>query len=80
MVEKIECLKVDDEIFQIGDIVEIEDCTIDKGAYTGRISGFEKVDNHIPPNYGVILDTSTKFNNKRLVIRLELIKRVKKVD
>lgn len=77
--EMVKCLQFGGEIFRVDDIVEIKDSTINKETIVGRISGFEKVDNHCPPNMGVIIDTSTLFNRESRLIDLELIRSVKKL-
>ena len=78
--KKVECLKVDNEIFQIGDIVEIPMNEIDgQHIYKGRIDGFEEVGQKVPADIYVRLDTSTLFNNSSIRLWVDLIKKCTKV-
>lgn len=78
--KKVECLKVGNEIFQIGDIVEIPMNETDgEHIYKGRIDGFEKVGQKVPADIYVRLDTSTLFNHSSIRLWVDLIKKCTKV-
>ena len=81
MAKKVECLKVGDEIFQIGDVVEIPMNECDgHHIYKGRIDGFEEVGQKCPPDIYVRLDTSTQFNNSSIRLWVDKIKSIKKTN
>lgn len=81
-IERIECLKVDDQIFEIGDIIEITR-PVRKGDYEtsiGRFAGFKDMDDHCPPNLGIILDTSKQFLQSREIHDFRSVTGVKKIN
>lgn len=76
--KKIECLKVDDDIFQPNDIVEIDCGGIKvKEIYVGRIDRFVDIDSNCPPGLGIVIDISKKFKHESVQIPLRSIKSVK---
>ena len=81
MGKRVECLKVGEELYEIGDIVEIPIKECDgEHVYKGRISGFEEVGNKHPLDICVILDTSTLFNQRSTRIYLDDIKKASRVN
>ena len=81
MAKKVECLKVERDIYQIGDVVEIpmNECN-GYHIYKGRIDGFEEVGSKCPPDIYVRLDTSTLFNHSSIRLCVDQIKTIKKVN
>lgn len=80
VAKKVECLKVANEIFQIGDVVEIPMNECDGyHIYKGRIDGFEEVGQKVPADIIVRLDTSTLFNHSSVRLWVDLIKKCTKV-
>lgn len=80
MAEKVECLKVGNELYQIGDIVEIpiKEC-MGMVYYKGRISGFEKYGSKVPQDDYVNIDSSEKFKSKSYRICIDDIKTIRKI-
>ena len=80
MAKRVECLKVGDDLYEIGDIVEIpiKECDGMK-YYKGRISGFEKYGSKVPQDDYVNIDSSEKFKNKSYRICVDDIKTISKI-
>ena len=80
MAKKVECLKVGNEIFKIGDIVKIPMNETDgQHIYKGRIDGFEEVGQKVPADIYVRLDTSTLFNHNSIRLWVDQIKTIERI-
>ena len=79
--KRVECLKVNGEIFEIGDIVEIPHRDITGNHIAkGRIHAFEEYGQGVPRDIGLILDISVDYHTKFIRLNVKDITKCKKIE